>query len=255
MPHIDLDGQSVYFSLKKSDPARPMVVLLHGAGGSHLGWPPGLRRLPDFAVMGVDLPGHGRSPQPGRQKISDYADDIAKLLAQQKTGPAIFIGHSMGGAIAQTMALSYPERVAGLVLIGTGAKLPVSSHILDKALTEFTAVANFITRYSWAADAPPAIVEKAHQELLKTAPAVLHGDFVACNNFNVMTELGQIAVPTLVIAGSSDKMTPPRFGRYLADQIPNAQFHLIENAGHMMMLERMGEVTAVTTQFLANHFK
>ncbi|MCA9974699.1 MAG: alpha/beta fold hydrolase, partial [Anaerolineales bacterium] len=96
--------------------------------------------------------------------------------------------------------------------------------------------------------------EKAHQELLKTAPAVLHCDFVACNTFNVMAELGQITAPTLVIAGASDKMTPPKFGRFLTDQIPNAQFHLVENGGHMMMLERMGEVTAVITQFLNTQF-
>jgi pimeloyl-ACP methyl ester carboxylesterase len=251
MPYFDLKGQRVFYTLKKGEPDWPTVVLLHGAGGSHLGWPPGLRRLPDFRVMAVDLPGHGRSHPPGRSRIDDYANDIATLLNQQQMGRAILIGHSMGGAIAQTMTLRHPERVAGLVLIGTGAKLPVSSRILDSALTEYTAVANFITRYSWAADVPPPIVEKAHQELLKTAPVVLHGDFVACNTFNMMAELNQITAPTLVIAGASDKMTPPRFGRYLADQIPNAQFHLIENAGHMMMLERVGEVTAVVTQFLA----
>ncbi len=250
MPYFDLNGQPIFFTYKEGNPDLPVVVLLHGAGGSHLGWPTGLRRLPDFAVMGVDLPGHGRSHPPGRQTINAYTADIAALLRKQNLNQAILIGHSMGGAIAQTVALTHPDMVAGLVLIGTGAKLPVSNFILEQTLTDFAAVTQFVTKYSWSPDAPPPLVEKAHQELVRTAPDVLHGDFMACNSFNVMEQVGKIDAPTLVIAGSIDKMTPPKFGHYLADQIPNASLHIVENGGHMMMLEQAGGVTAVITQFL-----
>jgi pimeloyl-ACP methyl ester carboxylesterase len=250
MPYFDLNGQSIFFTFKDGNPDLPVVVLLHGAGGSHLGWPPGLRRLPDFAVMGMDLPGHGRSHPSGRQTINAYAADITALLRQQNLNQAILIGHSMGGAIAQTTALTQPDMIAGLVLIGTGAKLPVANFILEQTLTDFAAVTQFVTKYSWSPDAPQPMVEKAHQELVKTAPDVLLGDFMACNSFNVMEQVGKIDAPTLVIAGSIDKMTPPKFGRYLADQIPNASLHIVENGGHMMMLEQAGVVTAVITQFL-----
>jgi pimeloyl-ACP methyl ester carboxylesterase len=250
MPYFDLNGQPIFFTFKDGVPDLPVVVLLHGAGGSHLGWPPGLRRLPDFAVMGVDLPGHGRSQPPGRQSINAYAANITALLRQQNLNQAILIGHSMGGAIAQTVALTHPDMVAGLVLISTGAKLPVANLILEQTLTDFAAVTQFVTKYSWSPAAPPPLVEKAHQELVRTAPEVLHGDFMACNSFDVMVQLGKIDAPTLVIAGSIDKMTPPKFGRYLAEQIPNASLHIVENGGHMMMLEQAGVVTAVITQFL-----
>ena len=250
MPYFDLNGQSIFFTFKDGNPDLPVVVLLHGAGGSHLGWPPGLRRLSDFAVMGIDLPGHGRSHPPGRQTINDYAADIAALLHQKNLSQAILIGHSMGGAIAQTVALTHPDKVAGLILIGTGAKLPVSNLILEQTVTDFAAVTQFVTKHSWSPDAPLPLVEKAHQELIRTTPDVLRGDFLACNSFNVMDQLGKIAAPTLVIAGSIDKMTPPKFGRYLAEQIPNSQLHTVENGGHMMMLEQAGMVTTVIIQFL-----
>ncbi|MEJ2746377.1 MAG: alpha/beta hydrolase [Anaerolineae bacterium] len=239
---------------KRGNSDLPTVGLLHGAGSSHLGWPSGLRRLTDFAVLGMDLPGHGRSHPPGRRTIDDYAAVITTLLYRQKIARAILIGHSMGGAIAQTIALRHPQLVAGLVLIGTGAKLPVSNVILQQTLTDFRVVTDFITKYSWSLDAPPPLVAKAHDVLLQTPPDVLHDDFVACNAFDVRDQLEKIGVPTLVVAGSIDKMTPPKFGHYLAEQIPQAELHLVEGGGHMMMLEQAGEVTAVITKFLQQQF-
>jgi pimeloyl-ACP methyl ester carboxylesterase len=254
MPYLNLNGQQIFFTQKRGHRDLPVVALLHGAGGSHLGWPPGLRRRPDFAVVGVDLPGHGRSHPPGRSSINAYAADVAAIFNQQKIERAILIGHSMGGAIAQTLALNHPETVSGLVLIGTGAKLPVSNLILEQALTDFASVTRFITKHSWSPDAPPPLVAKAHEVLIKTPPEVLHGDFVACNTFDVRDQLGKINAPTLVIAGTGDKMAPPKFGRYLAEQIPQATLHMVENGKHMMMLEQAGEVTAVISQFLNTHF-
>lgn len=250
MPYLNLNGQQIFFTKKRGNPDLPAVALLHGAGGSHLGWPPGLRRLPDFTVIGLDLPGHGRSHPPGRTTIADYAADAAALLTHEKIERAILIGHSMGGAIAQVLALNHPKVVAGLVLIGTGARLPVNSLILEQTLTNFAVVTHFVTKYSWSPDAPLPLVEKGHQALIETPPDVLFGDFVACSTFNTMDRLGEINVPTLVIAGSDDKMMPPKFGQTLVEQIPNARFHVVENGGHMMMLEQAGEVTAVITQFL-----
>jgi pimeloyl-ACP methyl ester carboxylesterase len=254
MPLIQIDDQLVFFSKKPGRAELPAVVLLHGAGGSHLGWPPGLRRLPDFAVIGVDLPGHGRSHPPGRRTIGDYAAVVAALLHGQKIDRAILIGHSMGGAIAQTIALNQPALPAGLVLIGTGARLPVSDVILQQTLTDFKTVTDFITKYSWAPETPLPLIAKAHDVLLQTPPEVLHGDFVACNAFDIRDQLKKIEVPTLVVTGSSDKMMPPQFSHYLTEQIPQARLHLVESGGHMMMLEQAGEVTAVITQFLQQNF-
>ena len=155
--------------------------------------------------MGIDLPGHGRSQPPGRSSIDDYADDVAALLKQQKFKQAILIGHSMGGAIAQTLALNHPEIVAGLVLIGTGARLPVSDLILEKTVTDFAVVTHFVTQYSWSPDAPAPLKQKAHDVLVQTPPDVLHSDFMACNAFNMIDQLGKIDVPLCVIADTNSE--------------------------------------------------
>jgi len=230
------------------------LLLIHGAGGTHLTWPLELRRFAEAAVITLDLPGHGRSQPPAHTDITGYADDVAAVIDALKLEKVAAVGHSMGGAIAQILALRHRDKVAGLVLIGTGARLPVSDAILSQALTDFPAAVDFITRYAWAKNTPSALVEDGRQIMLDTDPAVLHGDFVACNRFNVIAQLPQIQIPTLVIAGADDKMTPPKFGRYLADHIPQAELLSLDGAGHMMMLEQPGPVAAAVSVFLRRHF-
>lgn len=254
MPYLTLNSRRLFYTHKRGDPARPPLLLLHGAGGDHLVWPAGLRRLPDYAVYTLDLPGHGRSERPGRGTIAAYADDVSAVLAALELANAVLIGHSMGGAIAQMMALRHPDQTAALVLVGTGARLPVSDAILGQALTDFEAAADFISKYQWARGTPPTLVADGRQKLEQTGPQVLHDDFVACNNFNTMTQLPQIRVPVLVIAGEHDKMTPPAFSQFLADHIPQAELVTVAGAGHMMMLEQPEPVTAAVAVFLRTHF-
>ena len=104
----------------------PTVVCIHGAGGSHLHWGYQLRELATTAqIIAVDLPGHGRSDQPGRSSIHDYSQAIIAFMDAIGCEQAILVGHSMGGAISMWTAFEAPERVSGLGLIGTGGRLRV----------------------------------------------------------------------------------------------------------------------------------
>jgi pimeloyl-ACP methyl ester carboxylesterase len=210
--------------------------------------------MPDYAVYTLDLPGHGRSDPPGRDNVTAYADDVAAFITALKLENIVIVGHSMGGAIAQTMALRHPDKVAGIILVGTGARLPVSDAILEQALTNFEATVNFVTKYAWARGTPEPLVEEGRKFMREVGAQVTHGDYVACNNFNVMERLPQIAVPTLVIAGSIDMMTPHKLGQFMADHIPNAELVTVEGGGHMMMLEQPGIVSAAVAVFLRTHF-
>ena len=254
MPYLSLNGQRIFYTYKRGAATLPALILIHGAGGSHLSWPAELRRLPDYPLYALDLPGHGRSDPPGCDAIAAYSDQVAQFITRLNLENGVVVGHSMGGAIAQTVALRHPTLVAGLVLIGTGARLPVSDRILEQTLTDLEAAVAFISRHAWAPGAPTPLIE-AHRQLMTTiGPTVLHGDFVACDRFNVMTELPQIHVPTLVIAGSLDEMTPITFSQFLADHIPTAELVTIEGGGHMMLLEQPGPVTAAIAVFLRSHF-
>ena len=107
---------------------RPVTLVIHGAGGTHLDWPAEIRRMPELNTIIVDLPGHGKSSRRGTQQhVGAYASDMLALLDALKLQQVIVAGHSMGGAIAQTLALQHPDRVLGLILICTGAKLGCSS--------------------------------------------------------------------------------------------------------------------------------
>ncbi len=255
MPLVTIGKQQIYYELSGEPADRPVLLLVHGAGGSHLDWPEELRRMPDMAVIALDLPGHGRSSPPARSSIAAYANDVEKFMESLGLERVVVAGHSMGGAIAQELAIRQTAPVVGLVLVGTGAKLRVSPALLEMLETDFgTAIAQ-VPQYAFAPSAPDSL-RRAHQtRLAQNEASVVYGDFAACDIFDVREQLGQINVPTLVISGSEDVMTPSKYGRYLAYHIPHATFTLIENAGHMMALEQPDEVVTAVTHFIRQNYE
>jgi pimeloyl-ACP methyl ester carboxylesterase len=253
MPTIHLtDGSALYFADKKSGTSPyPALVLVHGAGGSHLDWPPALRRLPNVRVIAPDLPGHGRAPGPGRQDTLAYARDICALLDALAIRRAIIAGHSMGGAIAQQIALDMPDRAAGLILIGTGSKLPVEPTLPQRLLDEPDHALDWLIEWSWGERAPQAMKTRGRQRLSETPPQVLRGDYLACQAFDTRDRLAEIAAPTLVLAAEEDRMVKLKFSVTLAERIPHATLIVFKDAGHMFPLEKATEVAGAIMQWLA----
>lgn len=229
---------------------RTPVVLIHGAGGSHLHWPAELRNLPGSEVLAVDLPGHGRSPGPGRDSIAGYAEVVQTLMAALAMPRAILCGHSMGGAIAQWLALERPGLVAGLVLVGTGAKLRVAPELVGGVLDDTESAVVLMVDWSYGPAASPVLKAAGLSAMRQVDPAVLYGDLVACDRFDTRQRLPEIQAPTLVIGATADRMTPWKFSQYLADQIPRAELVTIQDAGHMMTLEAPDQVAAAVSRFV-----
>lgn len=251
MPQTTTRRGSVYYAdHRKTDSPYTTVIYIHGAGGSHLDWSPELRRMPQANAIALDLPAHGKSTPPHRTTISEYADDVMALVDALSLQRAIFAGHSMGGAIAQQIALSYPDKVAGLMLIGTGAKLSVHPDILNRVMTDYEAVADLLAGWLWGGDVDDKTKDITRAQLLKTPPEVTYGDYVACNGFDIRAQLSRITTPTLVISGTHDKMTPLKYGQFLADNIPNAQLAVIDGAGHMLGLEQPQKVAGIIANWL-----
>jgi len=248
MPVVQVGGQRLFYTV--SGRGGPALILIHGAGGSHLHWPAALRRMPGATVYAVDLPGHGRSEGPGRERIEDYVADIIGFMDAVGVPRGVLVGHSMGGAIAQMTALMAPERVAGLVLVGTGARLRVAPVILEGLLQDARGTLDLITEWAWGPEAEPTIVARGRQMMARVHPRVVWGDFAACDRFDVRERIGEITAPTLVITGSEDRMTPPKFGQWLAERIPGARFVLVDGAGHMVMLEKPDEVARAIREWL-----
>ena len=127
-----------YFLHDRGSIQKPTLVLVHGAGGDHLFWPPEIRRLPDYRVITLDLPGHGKTGGPGCQSIQDYARSVANFMDVLGLCRAVFVGHAMGGAIALALAYDYSDQVAGIGLISSGARLPIPSSVMENAANQST---------------------------------------------------------------------------------------------------------------------
>jgi pimeloyl-ACP methyl ester carboxylesterase len=157
----------------------------------------------------------------------------------------------MGGAIAQTLALGDPARFAGLVLVGTGARLRVLPRILQLFREGSLGVASdLVGSLSYSPSTPPGAVIEAERALHDTAAAVTLGDFHACDRFDLMGRLGDLRLPALVVVGRDDRLTPPKYAAYLARSIPAARLVEIDGAGHFPQLEQPAAVNAAIRGFL-----
>jgi pimeloyl-ACP methyl ester carboxylesterase len=241
-----------YFVQRTEDSNRPPVILIHGAGGSYLTWHPYIRRLRDETVYTLDLPGHGQSEGAGRQSIEEYAEDVINFMDAENIQTAVLAGISMGSAIALTLVLDHPNRVAGLVLIGGGAKMPVAKRTLETIgqADSFEPTVEFITTNFFSASVSPDLFRLSKQGLLKTDPSILLGDFLACDQFDVTDRLSEVKIPTLILCGEKDRMMPPKFSEFLRNGIPSARLSIIKQAGHMAQLEQPRVVVDAIKQFL-----
>lgn len=232
--------------------AAPPLIFVHGAGGNRLHWPPGIRRLPGRHTFALDLPGHGKSPAGSEQTIEDLASGVLAWQRGLGLARAVVAGHSMGSAIALTLALTEPESLAGLVLIGAGPRLQVNPTLLQQTAQRetFPAAVEQILAWSFAPQAPARLVGQARRSLVAAGPTVLHRDLNACDAFDVTGRLAEVRTPTLIIVGGQDRMTPPRLSEALHQGIAGSRLERIEGAGHMVMLEKPEAVASLLQGYL-----
>lgn len=229
-----------YYAYHPQDRDRTPIVLIHGAGGDYLHWPVQMRRLPGYRIYALDLPGHGKSERHGLQSVGGYAQAVTDWLNGVEIPRAIFIGHSMGGAIALWLGIHHQQRVQGLGLVGAGPTLPVNPTLLEETAhaSSFPAAVNKIIKWSFSPHTDRSLVETARERMLETRPSVLFGDFKACDQYNIEDHLQNIKAPTKIICGGDDKMVPLPLSRQLDNQIPNSDLEVIPETGHMLMIEK-----------------
>lgn len=249
MPVHIIDGKGIYY---QSHGQGTPLVMIHGSLSSHRLWDLQRPLAVKFKLILIDLPGHGQSDSlEGEITVSRIAQILAQLIKELNLNSVVLMGHSLGGAIALHLTLDYVNLSQNLILVGTGAKLGVLPAILEGLQTNYQEGIDLtIGQLGFAPNADPVLIERSKRECLKCPQPVGYTDFVACNNFDVRNRLGEIRVPTLILVGDQDQLTPVKWSRFLAEHIQDAELKVIKNAGHMVMLEQARLVNAAVTTFL-----
>lgn len=227
--------------------SEPLLVLIHGAGGTHKVWRYQTSAFPESIAL--DLPGHPRGK--GCNTISDYAEFVTKMIVDRRLTSAVLVGHSMGGAIAIEIAIARQPFLAGIVLIGSGARLRVTPVIKDEVIRDYAHAAELIAEWAYSPKTDPRLRKASIQELMEVPAEVTYGDFEACDHFDRMNEIGRIDLPTLIVCGEDDALTPVKYSRYMKQKIRNARIVVIPDAGHSVMLEKPEELNEALRSFLA----
>lgn len=250
MPEILVQDRNVHFQDTVRATPRP-IVFLHGAGGSHHSWRDQWAGLKGVARLVIpDLPGHGKSEGPFPASIEEYSRWLAAFIGELGLGTFLLAGHSMGGAVALRAAIDGMPGLGGLLLVGTGARMKVSSAIVDGIGTRFRSYAPEMVAMMTSPRTAAELKDDVTSDVLSTRPATFLNDFAACTAFDVMDRLGEIKVPTLVVNGDADILTPLKYGEYLARNITDAVLKIVHDAGHLSMLEKPAEVNEAIRHFV-----
>ena len=228
------------------------VLFIHGAGGNARSWYFQKEYLKtSMEVIPVDLPGHGEDVDgAGLSTIAGYRDYIYEIIRRRDISSCYIVGHSMGGAIVMSFALTYPDILKGIILVGTGAKLRVFPGILEGLEKDKEKTVRNIMDYAFSKKAPAALKENGVKDMMKCKAEVIYNDFNACEHFNVIGSVNNIQIPSLIICGKDDLLTPPKYSEYLHGQIEGSRLLLIEDAGHMVTLEKPDEVNKAIYDFV-----
>ena len=239
----------------------PAVLLIHGVGGDAGNWDAIAARLRErFDVIAMDLRGHGASDLiTGPLDAHDLARDAAHVLDQCGVGRCAVVGMSLGGTVAQALALDHPERVDRLAVIATvcGRTPEEQARARDRIAflrqhgTAGIAEAN---RERWFTDAfrreHPEIVERRVEQVKACdAASYLHAFTVFCTT-DFVDRLGDIRVPTLVIAGEHDLAATPRMAQLMAERMADAEAHVLPRMRHSLLIEAGEQVTGLLERFL-----
>jgi pimeloyl-ACP methyl ester carboxylesterase len=234
----------------------PVLVGIHGAGGTHQHWGYQLGSLAEHTqVVLLDLPGHGRADGPGCKTIADYGATLLAALDALEVEQVILAGHSMGGATALWTALEAPQRVTGLVLTSTGAKLRVAPAILDAFGQAYEAGVKMIVDGVYDESAAPDLKMAGELGFMQVPPDVFRDDLLACDAFDVRSRLHEIGCPVLVLCGNNDQMTPLKFSTSLYEGIAGSELVTFDQAGHMVMLEQPQAVNDAIVRWFTSRYR
>jgi pimeloyl-ACP methyl ester carboxylesterase len=234
----------------------PPLLLIHGLGYARWGWEPVVEPLArSFDAILFDNRGIGASDAPpGPYTAAEFAADALQVLDEAEVERAHVLGTSLGGMVAQELALAAPERVDRLVLASTtpgGARaFPLPARTIE-LMTRGASLREFVEN-ALAPDPDPEIVDRilVHREATAQPVEAWSAQAAAGAAFDAFDRLEGIGAPTLVLHGTEDGVVDPRNATLLAERIPGARVELFEGGGHLFFWEQPDRFVDVVTEFL-----
>lgn len=232
-------------------PQRHTLIFIHGSGGTYANWESQIHSLQShFTVVALDLPGHGQSEGKGETDVLAYVDSIDAFLDETGIMKPVLIGHSLGAAICLMFAIRHGENASAIVPVGGGVTMPVNQLIIDGLKNSPTETIAAIAKFSITKANREKFSGRLAEAIAKTDTVITQGDFIACNRLDITTEIGRISIPTCIVCGAEDKMTPPAMSEFLHNNIHGSQLALIPEAGHFVMMEQPEAFNSVITRFV-----
>ncbi len=240
---------------------RPVVVLLHPIGVDRGWWDEYIQDWQHhFEIVTIDLRGHGESSLVTTPvSLADHARDIAAVLEHAGVTAASLVGVSMGGMVAQRVAIQAPTRVASLILCATAGGFPddVRPRILargdmNRAGQMSEVVEDTIARWFLPDTSRPDLVERCRARLLADDWYSWSANWQAISQLDNLAELGAVTQPALVIAGDADASIPPAVSQRIADALPLGRFISIPGAAHFGAFDMRDVFAPVFTDFLSS---
>ena len=241
---------------------QPAVVFIHGADQDHSCWTLQSRWFAHhgYTTLVPDLPGHGRSDGAPLPSVEALADWIIALLDAAGVSQATLVGHSLGSLIVIEAALRHASRVSQAVLITPALPMPVSDVLLNAARHDEARAVAMINDFSYSPHGqmggntvPGMWMMGMNQRLMERQKSgVFHTDLNACHQYlRPLDTLRAMSCPTLILAGSRDRMTSPKVAGQLASILPDACLRTLVGGGHALMAEQPDAVLDALRGFIA----
>lgn len=258
MPTAQVNGTEIHYEQSGREGA-PHLVFSNSLGTNLGMWDAQAAALAgEFRILRYDSRGHGRSAAPaGDYSIAMLADDLIGLLDHLGITTFSYCGLSKGGMVGQWLGTHHGERIGRLILCNTSSHMapPAAWNERIAAVTSggMTAVVDAVVDRWFTPEfqkSQPGEVARVRAMILETPPQGYAGCCAAIRDMDQRETIRSIAVPTLVIAGGRDPATPVASGRLIAETIPEAKLHVIEDAAHLSNIEGRNEFTATIGEFL-----
>ncbi|OGN94218.1 MAG: hypothetical protein A2Z75_08125 [Chloroflexi bacterium RBG_13_50_10] len=224
------------------------IIFVHGSGGYGDIWRYQTNYFPGSHA--VNLPGHPHGQT--LESVEECVEWLRKYIKGRGFKDVVLAGHSFGGAIVMMYALRYPQELKGIIAIGSGARLRVHPMFLTPC--EEAIKGNPQKWYELVEEIYRSTPEDYKKEVVEKqkaiGPAVMLNDFLCCDKFDIMGRVHEMKLPTLIICGELDVMTPMKYANYLGARIANSRVVIVPQAGHFVLAEKPEVVNKAIEEFV-----